>query len=463
MKWQLGLGFGLAAVLGGSAAGQAQQSLPAPATPNLGARATPLMVAQEPGRPGIGEAATEAPLGGAIGSPGVGDEGGGVEGRTNQPSPYGPTPLAKVGTLQELIFGDRANDVKTKIAAWADFDYTFRSTGPGVNNIAPVMNRFGDEFLVRTLGIYISRGLDKDWSWGYNVIFIGGADAFFLQPIGGGWTQTNPRFGSSFTDLNFTFHMPILTEGGVDVKAGRQTTVLGPMGALPWQRWFDSSDYAWYDLEEGRYTGVSAVWHVNKRFDWYNGIEFGWGNFFDYYSPAPQYIGQMSYWLDEEAKDTKTWVTCVTGPTGMINTGNTTITEWGIQHNWNEYVYQILDTQLLYSKAPIFQSVPKGYQQRSYDVYTYLGRHLTKELDLNSRFEYFYDADGGFYPGGFGGAGGQPKTSYFEMTVGVDYHPCKNVQFRPEIRYDHATNPAFGAENTQENQLSMAAEVLFKF
>ena len=92
-----------------------------------------------------------------------------------------------------------------------------------------------------------------------------------------------------------TAHLPILTDGGVDIKAGRQTTVLGPMGALPWQRPFDSSDYAWYNMEEGRFTGVSAVWHVNKQLDWYNGFELGWGSFYDDATVGADYItpGQL--------------------------------------------------------------------------------------------------------------------------------------------------------------------------
>jgi hypothetical protein len=372
----------------------------------------------------------------------------------------GPTPLPSVGILNDLIYGDRAKDAKIKFAGWMDFDYTYRSTGSGENNVAPVMNRFGDEFLVRQLGIYIYKPLDpKCWSWGFNAIFIAGADAAFLTPTAGGWQNTDPRFGASFTDLNVTAHLPILTEGGVDVKAGRQTTVLGPMGALPWQRYFDSSDYAWYNMEEGRYTGVSTDWHITKRLSWYNGIEFGWGAFYDYYSFAPQYITQINFWLDEEAKNTKVWTTVLTGPTGKFSTGNTTVTEIGIQHNWSKCVYQILDSQIVYSKAPIFFGVPHTYQERAYDVYTYLGTHINACLDLNSRLEWYKDVDGGGYPGGFG----VPNTDYWEVTLGFDYHPYKWIQFRPEIRYDYATHDNFGSQNDKKNQLSIATELLLKF
>jgi hypothetical protein len=382
---------------------------------------------------------------------------------TGQPEApkYGPTPLPEVGILQNLIFGENS-DSKVKIASWMDFDYTYRSTGSGINNIAPVMNRFGDEALVRSLGLYIYKPLDeKNWSWGFNSIFIGGSDASFLGPTAGGWANPNPRFGSQFTDLNLTAHMPILTEGGVDVKVGRQSTVFGPMGALPWARIFDSSDYAWDNLEEGRYTGVSTNWHISKQLEWYNGIEIGgWGVFFDNPSRGVNYIGQINYWLDEEAKRTQLTFTVLTGPTGFFNHGgNTTAGEFTVHQNWTDRMYQILSSQWAYSKAPLFFNPPPGYQERAYDIYSIVGFHLSTCTDFNTRFEWYKDVDGGGYPGGFG----IPKTDYYATTLGIDYHPKKWIQFRPEIRYDYATHDAFGSLQDKKNQLSIAAETLFKF
>lgn len=380
---------------------------------------------------------------------------------------YGPTPLTKVNILNGLLWGDRADNPPISVRGWMDFDYTYSSNGPGINGpglpgVAPVMNRFGDEFLVRQLGLYVSKATTNELSWGFNVIFIGGSDASFLQPLAGGWPSPNPRFGSSFTDLNLTLHLPFLTEGGIDVKAGRQTTCLGPMGALPWQRPLDSSDYAWYNLEEGRYTGVSAVWHVNKQLDWYNGIEIGgWGVFFDNATHGVAYITQLNYWLDEEAKATKVWTTVFTGPTSMAPAPglNTTVLELGLQHNYNERLYQILDTQMVWSRAPVFGPVPAGYNERAYDIYTYVGYHLNEKWDVTGRAEWYYDQGGGGYPGGFG----VPNTTYWEFTLGTDFHPTKYLQLRPEIRYDHASNPNFGPNGTATSQFTFALEALFKF
>jgi hypothetical protein len=468
MRWKGKFALGLAAALSSAATGQAQVltngTSPLPQVSVVQQDARPIPTARSLAVAGQIVVAQETTQPQTNGATAPGPEASSEDAPASTSGPLGPTPLTKVNILQNLIFGKDNDKPLFHVAGWLDFDYTFRSTGQGINNVAPVMNRFGDEALARQLGIYLYRPLDPEkLSFGFNAIFIGGSDASFLGPTAGGWANTNPRFGSQFTDLNVTAHLPILTEGGVDVKAGRQTTCLGPMGALPWQRYFDSSDYAWYNLEEGRYTGVSTVWHITKRLDWYNGAEIGgWGVFFDNAVHGVDYLTQISYWLDEDAKNTKVWTTVLTGPTSFV-TGqgglNTTVLELGIQHNWNEYWYQIVDTQMCWSKAPIFQQVPAGYHENAYDVYTYIGRHMSSTCDINARLEWYYDQNGGFYPGGFG----VPNTSYYNVTVGPDWHPTKFLQIRPEVRFDWANHGAFGPNNDQQKQLSLAIEALIKF
>ena len=127
--------------------------------------------------------------------------------------------------------------------------------------------------------------------------------------------------------------------------------------------------------------------------------------------------------------------------------------ELGVQHNYNSKCYQIMDFQADLLEGADLLHAASGLPG------TRLRRlHLPRlppqlRVDINSRFEWYKDVDGGGYPGGFG----IPHTDYYEMTLGLDYHPTKWVQFRPEIRYDHATNPAFGSSNDKKNQLSIAA------
>jgi hypothetical protein len=382
--------------------------------------------------------------------------------------PLGPTPLTNVKILQNALFGEDDKPM-FRIAGWLSMDYTYNSGGHGLDlskgpGVAPVMNRFGDEFLLRQAGIYLWKPLDPNClSFGFNAIFLAGADASFLTPTNGGWRNTDPRFGTQFTDLNVTAHLPILTEGGVDVKAGRQTTILGPMGALAWQRPFTSSDYAWYNLEEGRYTGVSTVWHINKQLDWYNGVELGgWGTFYSRFTPA-DWITNISYWLDCEAKRTKVWTTVLTGATSYtpnFRGENSTVLELGVQHNFNEYWYIIVDSQMVWSKAPVAnQPVSAGYNEQAYDVYTYIGRHINCNWDVTFRAEWYRDVNGLGYPGGFG----VPDTDYWALTFGPNYHPNKWLEIRPEVRWDNASNPNLGANHDRRDIFTFAVEALIKF
>jgi hypothetical protein len=246
----------------------------------------------EPG-PGPAPAPGEGPSPG-VASPAPG-EGESTSAAAEEGGGYGPTPIQKVKTLQNSLkklcgkevppdstekkdapadtkacppegcpdkkdapppdgCADKPAEKKKDcllIFGWADFDYTYRSIGGGNNPVAPVMNHFGNEFLNRSDGLAIAKELDaKKWDWGFNMIFIGGSDAAFLNPTEG-WLRNSDlgpggssRFSYMFTDLNLTANIPLGDDSSFSIKAGRQTTVLGPMGALPWQRWFDSSDYA---------------------------------------------------------------------------------------------------------------------------------------------------------------------------------------------------------------------------
>ncbi len=192
---------------------------------------------------------------------------------------------------------------------------------------------------------------------------------------------------------------------------------------------------------------------------WYNGFELGWGTFFAQIGNDVDYLTQIVYWLDPEAKRTKTWVTVLTGPTSLDSGRSTTVVETGISHNWTDRLYQLVNFQMVYGGGPVNAPVPTGYLERAYTVYTYIGYHLTKLLDFNTRFEWYKDVDGLNYAGGYG----VPNTNYFEMTYGVNYHPYNWIEFRPEVRYDHASNPAFGADHNVRDQLSLALNVLMKF
>ena len=88
------------------------------------------------------------------------------------------------------------------------------------------------------------------------------------------------HFGQDFRDLYLSAHLPIVTDGGVDVKFGRMNTIIGYNGFLAPYRPFYSSDYQFFYSQDGAFTGFLTDLHVNHRLDIWNGMTLGANTFF---------------------------------------------------------------------------------------------------------------------------------------------------------------------------------------
>jgi hypothetical protein len=378
-----------------------------------------------------------------------------TEGASAKPKPLGPTLPEDVRLLMDhTALGDWLKESGTgiRIFGWTDMGYTYSSSGPGFMPIAPQPNRFGDEFDVNQLYLAIEKPLDeKELSFGFRTDFFGGSDAALLQPIRGEFREkTSDRMGFDFRQLYLSAHLPILTDGGVDIKVGRQNSVIGYESFAGPYRPLYSNDYQWSFSEDRVYTGVSSNWHVTKQLDIYNAITEGWNTFFTNRSGAPTYLGQVNYWLQPE-KETKLTATILMGPEELasVSTGNIrTVIELRAQENWNRYFTQVLQSMLGWE-----QNVPKIGNSQWYGVMNLFIWHLDCELDTIFRAEWFDDPEG---------ARTGVRTAYEEVTWGFDYHPYTYLQLRPELRGDFADEPAFG-HGHDHSQLTAAMDVIFKF
>src|SRR5207302_6738978 len=107
------------------------------------------------------------------------------------------------------------------------------SNGHGILPVETRENRFGNEFLFNQIAVVIERTLDpENLSFGFRIEPYGGADAALLNPLGSVEKHPDPRFGFDFRQLYLSAHLPILTDGGVDIKAGRMYTVIGYESAM---------------------------------------------------------------------------------------------------------------------------------------------------------------------------------------------------------------------------------------
>ncbi|WP_435007891.1 outer membrane beta-barrel protein [Tundrisphaera lichenicola] len=370
----------------------------------------------------------------------------------------GPTAVSDVRFLMDRLgLENLLGESRIRSFGWVEGGYSGASSASGLLSVEPRQNRFGNEFLLNQIGLVLQKPLRQDQlDFGFNIRYFAGADAALGQPKGGiGFPVGNSHFGQDFRDLYVSAHLPILTEGGVDVKAGRMNSIIGYNGFLAPYRPFYSSDYQFFYSQDGAFTGVLTNLHVNKRLDMWNGMTFGANTFFTKRSTnSICYIGQINYWLTDEQK-TRLTASVYCGPNaifaapGLAGTFDTTL-EFRLQHNWSERFTQIIQSNMGWDA-----NTPVGVGSW-YGLYTIGLFHLTSKLDINARGEWFQDALG---------TRTGINTDYSEVTLGLNWHPVKCLEFRPEIRGDFAGQPAFGSAGnpTDRSQLTGGISVLLKF
>jgi Putative beta-barrel porin-2, OmpL-like. bbp2 len=457
MKWNLLLGGGLATIL--VVSGATAQDFPLPPLPPTTTAPSPTSPnpAEAPLTPGNDPNTAPTPPRSGLEAESLPAEL--AEDIYQGPSPaLGPTPVASVRFLMDKLgFENFFGDSHIRMFGWTEAGYTGASVGSGLLSVQTRQNRFGDQFLLNQIGLVLQRPLQQDqFDIGFNIRYFAGADAALGQPKGGiAFPPGNSHFGQDFRDLYISAHLPILTEGGVDVKAGRMNTIIGYNGFLSPYRPFYSSDYQFFYSQDGAFTGVLADLHATKQLDIWNGVTFGANTFFTKRSSnSICYIGQVNYWLTPEEKTRLTAsVYCgqnaLFAAPGLAGTFDTMI-ELRVQQDWSPRFTQVIQSNMGWDPN---SAVGTGSW---YGIYTIGLYHLNPKLDINVRAEWFDDVRG---------TRTGIDTDYSEVTLGLNWHPFKCLEFRPEIRGDFAGENAFGVgdEHTHRSQLTGGISALIKF
>src|SRR5262249_12372304 len=166
------------------------------------------------------------------------------------------------------------------------------------------------------------------------------------------------------------------------------------------------------------------------------------------------YIGQVNYWLQEERR-TRLTGSVYAGPNAIFAAPGlagdyVTMVELRLQQNWGPRFTQIIQNNMGWdSNTPVGTGC-------WYGLYTIGIFHLTTQLDALIRAEWFDDVKG---------TRTGVNTNYAEVTGGINWHPIKFVEIRPEIRGDFAGANAFGVggAHTHRSQLTGGISFLVKF
>ena len=327
-----------------------------------------------------------------------------------------------------------------------------------------------DEF---NLGYRIDNLFGNDWQFNYMQGFLNRA------------FKLNSFSGYDIAQFYVEAHMPILTEGGVDVKVGRIYTLAGYEVVPAIGRPLLSVPYMFNYGQPFTHMGVMTTTHLTDRINLHNCAINGWDRFIDQ-SYKWGYMGGLS-WSSEDEKTSLSFIG-IWGPnqyprqlpanqqiypTGYINVpsiaglqnpgysrNDRTLFTTVLSHKWTDKLTQVMETDQGFERGiPGLGSGGRNGATASAQWYSFGNwflYSLTDKLTGVWRAEVFQDAQGAR-------TGTLKGDNYYEMTLGLIYKPESWLWIRPEARYDWAQYHTPYNDGTRGSQLTLAFDVIFLF
>ena len=326
------------------------------------------------------------------------------------------------------------------------------------------------------------------FDFGFKVQGMYGSDARYTHFLGELDTDISDTNQLDIVEANVVAHLPVLTEGGIDVKAGQYPTPIGAEVIDPKGNFLYSHSYIFNYGIPLKHTGILTTTHLNDMFDLYlsvdSGVNTSLGDGDN--NGAPAFLGGVGVNL----MDGKLTIL------GLTHIGPELPSNAGLPFNANHSMRFINDivvtaklwddltliTELNYLQDNLALNANGNRGLKSWGVAQYGIYNLTDQLALVARGELFDDISGNvvasfvgnrdFVNAEYGrtalldprdrvsgtnldaGIVGR-HTLYSSLTLGVNYKPpvperLEGLVIRPEIRFDQALNSTkpFDGRNT---------------
>jgi len=336
-----------------------------------------------------------------------------------------------------------------------------------------------------------------DFDWGFKLQGLYGSDARYYHFLGE-LDRVNPyaRNQLDIVEADALFHLPVLLEGGIDVKAGQYPTPLGFETIDPSTNPFYSHSYIFNFGLPFKHTGVLTTSHVSSLLDVYLGVDTGSNTTFGPLGENNSAVGFL------------------TGVNLTLMGGNLTVlalTHIGPENasralspagfNADGYYRYFNDIVITYKATKELTFTTElnlvrddfgatGFAARrpspanAFGVAQYISYAYSDTITLNGRAEIYRD-DNNFFVAGFGANNGFDQfqkgfatplttalhaTTYGALTAGVTYKPAglppviSGLLIRPEVRWDTDLGGARAFNGNKDNsQFTIASDVVLTF
>jgi hypothetical protein len=390
-----------------------------------------------------------------------------------------PTPDGK--ETKKVIEPAKPPEPRFKIYGWIEGGITGNPDSPIDNhNFGHLFTDRANEPLLNQAVITAERALDPNatgFDWGFKVQFMYGSDARYIHSLGFLDLATNERVQPDFPEIYASVHLPIITAGGLDIKAGKFVTLEGAETIDPRTNVFYSHTYIFNFGIPFNNSGFQSVLHVNKYLDLYGGINRGVNVTFRDNNGSVAFEGGIGLNL-LDGNLTTLAITHV-GPENPHDNHdyrflNDITTTWKI----NKCLTSITDMNLIYDQ--LLPAWGGGVAQYfTYAVNDWLTLGLRGEIwrDEKGFFVAQFRANNDFIhiergnalapdPSTYGGG----KTTYLAITAGVTIKPpvpkpFAGLMIRPEVRYDRALTDSTRPfdQLTDRDQWTIGCDAILQF
>ena len=203
-----------------------------------------------------------------------------------------------------------------KFYGWIENSFTYNANGRAkAGNFGVTPNSLSNQWMGNQYYFIIEKPLEQNdqVNFGFRSDNLYGNDWAFNHARGYGDTVTRSGGFGGYDPAQFygEVHLPFLTEGGIDVKAGRFYTILGYEQVPATSRPLISVPYMFNYGQPFTHLGVLTTTHVTDKLNWYNGTVNGWDRGFDSRYEMG-YLGGINYTFNEDK--TNLAVSYVWGP-----------------------------------------------------------------------------------------------------------------------------------------------------
>jgi hypothetical protein len=395
---------------------------------------------------------------------------------TGQASAQTLTP-AEEAAKSKIVEQEEAKS-RLAIYGWIESGFTGNPAGPSDHqNFGRLFDDRSNEFVMNQAAVTAERTLDPKvgFDWGFKLQLMFGTDARYTRSLGLREDGGAHLYQADVVEVYLSLHLPVLTEGGVDVKLGKFATLEGAETIDPRTNPFYSHTYMFNFGIPLTHTGALFTLHTNSWLDLMAGVTRGVNTSLDDNNDRPAFHGGIGVNL-HEGKIVALASTHIGPETYNDNSDIRCLSDLAITWKINDKLTSTTDLNYAFDG---------GAEAKAYGIAQYLTYVINDKITAKVRGEIWRD-DQGFFAAQFAdphdplrALAGEPvidprtvgggRTTYGALTIGLDIKPpvpkpFTGLTIRPELRVDHSfsgTQPF--NDSTDDTMFTAALDVILTF